>query len=43
METPALPPLPLIDEIVDRALAEDLAGGDITTDATVSATRSPDV
>jgi len=39
METPALPPLPLIDEIVDRALAEDLAGGDITTDATVSATR----
>ena len=39
METPALPPLPLIDEIIDRALAEDLAGGDITTEATVPADR----
>lgn len=39
METPGLPPLPLIDEIVDRALVEDLAGGDITTDATVAADR----
>lgn len=29
----------LLDEIVDRALSEDLAGGDITTDAVVSADR----
>lgn len=40
MDTPALPPLPLIDDIIDRALAEDLAGGDLTSEATVSADRS---
>jgi nicotinate-nucleotide pyrophosphorylase (carboxylating) len=40
MDTPALPPLPLLDEIIDRALVEDLAGGDITTDATVAADRT---
>lgn len=39
METPALPPLPLMDQIIERALAEDLAGGDLTTDATVAADR----
>jgi nicotinate-nucleotide pyrophosphorylase (carboxylating) len=30
-------PLPLIDPIVDRALAEDLASGDITTEACIDA------
>lgn len=39
MNTPSLPVLPLIDEIVDRALAEDLQGGDLTTEATVPAER----
>ena len=33
--TPMLPAWPLIDAIVDRALEEDLAGGDLTTDACV--------
>ncbi len=32
---PSLPAWPLIDAIVDRALEEDLAGGDLTTDACV--------
>ncbi|MGZ3476805.1 MAG: carboxylating nicotinate-nucleotide diphosphorylase [Polyangiales bacterium] len=40
MSIPALPVMPLIDEIVDRALCEDLAGGDLTTDACVSHDRS---
>jgi nicotinate-nucleotide pyrophosphorylase (carboxylating) len=40
MSIPALPILPLIDEIVDRALAEDLAGGDLTTDACVAHDRT---
>jgi nicotinate-nucleotide pyrophosphorylase (carboxylating) len=35
MLLPTLPPWPLIDPIVDRALEEDLAGGDLTTDACV--------
>lgn len=39
MPKPALPPLPLIDEIVDRALAEDLAGGDLTSEACVAEDR----
>jgi len=26
-------PLPLVDPIVDRALAEDLVSGDVTTEA----------
>jgi nicotinate-nucleotide pyrophosphorylase (carboxylating) len=30
-------PLPLVDPIVDRALAEDLASGDITTEACIDA------
>jgi nicotinate-nucleotide pyrophosphorylase (carboxylating) len=30
-------PLPLIDPVVDRALAEDLASGDITTEACIDA------
>jgi nicotinate-nucleotide pyrophosphorylase (carboxylating) len=32
---PILPPWPLVDPIIDRALEEDLAGGDLTTDACV--------
>jgi len=32
---PTLPPWPLVDPIIDRALEEDLAGGDVTTDACV--------
>jgi nicotinate-nucleotide pyrophosphorylase (carboxylating) len=40
MSIPALPVMPLIDEIVDRALVEDLAGGDLTTDACVAPDRS---
>jgi nicotinate-nucleotide pyrophosphorylase (carboxylating) len=39
MAIPAHPPLPLVDEIIDRALAEDLAGGDLTTDACVAEDR----
>ncbi|MEO7093336.1 MAG: carboxylating nicotinate-nucleotide diphosphorylase [Polyangiales bacterium] len=35
MLLPTLPPWPLIDPIIDRALEEDLAGGDVTTDACV--------
>jgi nicotinate-nucleotide pyrophosphorylase (carboxylating) len=35
MFLPSLPPWPLIDPIIDRALEEDLAGGDLTTDACV--------
>src|SRR5258708_22804295 len=35
--TPTLPPWPLIDPIIDRALAEDLAGGDLTSEACVDA------
>jgi nicotinate-nucleotide pyrophosphorylase (carboxylating) len=31
-----LPPWPILDPILDRALAEDLAGGDLTTDACVA-------
>src|ERR1700728_3508104 len=30
-------PLPLVDSIVDRALAEDLGSGDITTEACIDA------
>jgi nicotinate-nucleotide pyrophosphorylase (carboxylating) len=37
--TPSLPAAPLVDDIIDRALAEDLAGGDLTTDATVAPER----
>jgi nicotinate-nucleotide pyrophosphorylase (carboxylating) len=33
---PALPAWPIIDAIIDRALEEDLAGGDLTTDACVA-------
>ncbi len=40
MHTPELPPLPLLDAIIDRALHEDLAGGDLTTDATVDEGRT---
>jgi len=36
---PSLPAAPLVDDIIDRALAEDLAGGDLTTDATVAPDR----
>ncbi|MBI2389834.1 MAG: carboxylating nicotinate-nucleotide diphosphorylase [Deltaproteobacteria bacterium] len=36
---PSFPAAPLIDDIVDRALIEDLAGGDLTTDATVAPDR----
>lgn len=36
MISPELP-LPLVDPIVDRALAEDLASGDITTEACIDA------
>lgn len=39
MMTPSLPAAPLVDEIIDRALAEDLAGGDLTTDSTVTPER----
>jgi nicotinate-nucleotide pyrophosphorylase (carboxylating) len=34
--TPAHPAAPLVDAIVDRALEEDLAGGDITSEACVA-------
>lgn len=37
--TPSLPAAPLVDDIIDRALVEDLAGGDLTTDATVAPER----
>ena len=30
-------PLPLVDPIVDRALAEDLVSGDVTTEACIDA------
>jgi len=33
--TPTLPAWPLVDEIIDRALAEDLAGGDLTSEACI--------
>lgn len=39
MMIPSLPAAPLVDELIDRALAEDLAGGDLTTDATVAPDR----
>ena len=39
MYLPTLPPWPLVDPIIDRALEEDLVGGDVTTEACVS----PDV
>ena len=37
--TPSLPASPLVDDIIDRALHEDLAGGDLTTDSTVAPDR----
>ncbi len=33
---PVLPPLSLLDPLLDRALAEDLGGGDLTTEACIS-------
>jgi len=33
-------PLPLVDSIVDRALAEDLVSGDVTTEACIDATAT---
>jgi nicotinate-nucleotide pyrophosphorylase (carboxylating) len=33
-------PLPLLDEILERALAEDLGAGDVTTEATVAEDRT---
>src|SRR5438067_1877075 len=35
MLPPAHPPWPLVDPILDRALEEDLAGGDVTTESCV--------
>ncbi|MBX3183274.1 MAG: carboxylating nicotinate-nucleotide diphosphorylase [Polyangiaceae bacterium] len=32
----SLPAWPVLDELIDRALREDLSGGDLTTEATVS-------
>lgn len=37
MTAPQLPAWPLVDPLIDRALEEDLAGGDVTTEACVEA------